>query len=353
MIPRDVAFHRAETITEAVETWKSLRDAGGNPLFYGGGTEIITLARESKLLPTDLVDIKALQETRVLAVVAGDADESGDDPDAEQAGRTGQATDQLQLGAALPLSTLVDVAPFPLIGLCAAGVADRTLRNSITLGGNICGMLPYREAILPLLLLDAQVESAGPDIPGETRRLPLLECFRKRLLLPEGALVVRFVLDAALVSAVGESAEEESAGGTLEQGERSGGPYGGSEACGFGTRGGWYYRRRTADSRIDYPITTVAMVLLDGRVRIAVSGTWGYPHRALKAEERCGREAGDDISSLTKRNDADLYRLAAEMVDAEDLPVKEDMRARRDYRRELTVQAIADGLSVLSGGVKR
>ncbi|TVR65721.1 MAG: hypothetical protein EA427_17570 [Spirochaetaceae bacterium] len=345
MIPREMAFHRADTVAEAVGAWRAALKANGRPLYYSGGTEIITLTRENKLDPTDLVDIKAIPETRVLAVVRG-----GEDDETDRAGAAPEQSppDQLQLGAALSLNTLVDVDPFPLLAHCAAGVADRTIRNSITLGGNICGMLPYREAVLPFLLLDGMVEIAGGDTgdkgdktdkDADMRRVPLRECFRKRLVLREGELVVRFILDATVLPALEGDAES-------RRKERPGK----STACGFGSRGGWYYQRRTVDSRIDYPIVTLAMVLLDGVVRVATTGTWGYPHRALQAEAVCSAEKGGDFQRLAECSREQLLSLAAGMVDGENLPVKADFRAGREYRRELTVQALAEGLSVLAGG---
>ena len=285
MIARDFVFHRAETVEEAVQAWSEASRAGGSPQYFSGGTEIVTLAREGKQAPTDLVDIKRVPETQVLQ-------EDGED---------------LVLGASLTLNTLADQADLPLTARCAAGVADRTVRNSITLGGNICGMLPYREAVLPFLLLDGQVDLAGPE--GE-RRVSIHDVFRKKLNVREGEFVLGFRLNRAL----------------LEQ-----------------TNSAWFYRRRTSDSRIDYPVVTMAMSLLDGQVRLAVTGTWGYPYRALAAED----VARDAMARGTLRSGS-AEQLAAAMVDAVDLKVKKDMRAGAEYRRELTVQALAEGLAALA-----
>ncbi|MFH2114623.1 MAG: FAD binding domain-containing protein [Spirochaetota bacterium] len=71
--------------------------------------------------------MKSLADTRLLEVKAG----------------------SLALGAALPLSTFEDWPGFPLLSSTIKGVADRTVRNRLTLGGNIAGMLPYREALAP------------------------------------------------------------------------------------------------------------------------------------------------------------------------------------------------------------
>ena len=41
-------------------------------------------------------------------------------------------------------------------------MADHTARGKITLGGNICAQIFYREAVLPFLLADSEVIIAGP-----------------------------------------------------------------------------------------------------------------------------------------------------------------------------------------------
>jgi CO/xanthine dehydrogenase FAD-binding subunit len=72
--------------------------------------------------------------------------------------------EQVVLGAALSLNEVVDSKLFPLLSATCRRIADHTVRNRLTLGGNICGRLPYREAGLPLLVAGAQVEIAGSTI---------------------------------------------------------------------------------------------------------------------------------------------------------------------------------------------
>lgn len=310
MIARDLVFHRTETIGEATEAWSVAQTAGRRPRFFSGGTETVTLTRDGKQNSTDLIDLKSIAETRVLREVEG----------------------ELRLGSSLTLNTFVDRESFPLLGRCATGVADRTVRNSVTLGGNICGMLPYRETVLPFLLLDAQVELAAP---GGTRSASIHDLFWKKMNIGAGEFVVAFRLDCAAVDGIG---------GVSDSMKRLLDP---TVAGGHGLRGGWYYRRRTAEARIDYPITTLGIVVLDGELRIAVSGTWKYPYRAVEAEAVYRREASHSAPAPTR---AGFRRLATAMIDAVDLSVKEDMRAGADYRRELTIQALADGLAFLRAG---
>lgn len=305
MIARDLVFYRPETVQDAVDAWRAARDAEKKPQYYAGGTEIATLAREGKQNTTDLVDTKHIPETRVMeGVDAADGHE-------------------LVLGASLTLNMVIDGCGSPLLAACARGIADRTVRNSITLGGNICGMLPYREAVLPFLLLDGEVELAGTE---GVRRVPIREVFRKKLQQRDDEFVVRFVLGRELLQGIGAIRHPATTAHA--------GAYGAIRLAGSGPRGGWFYYRRTTESRLDYPLTTVTMARTDGELRLAISGTWGYPHRVSEAETLFA----DGALSGSYRD------RAVAMVDAVDLKIKQDMRATRDYRRELTIQAIELGL---------
>lgn len=130
MIPYEVAYTRVETPEEAVAVWNDAVGAGEKPVFFGGGTEIVTLARENKLKVDRVIDYKRIPEARQIP--------SG--------GTAGAAGDRLVWGSALRLSEVTDGGRCGLLSRCCAGIADRTVRNSITLGGNICGMLQIGRA---------------------------------------------------------------------------------------------------------------------------------------------------------------------------------------------------------------
>jgi CO/xanthine dehydrogenase FAD-binding subunit len=70
----------------------------------------------------------------------------------------------------------------------ASEVTDQTARNKITIGGNICGRIIYREAVLPFLLADGQVLLAGP---GGFRTMPINQIFDQTLQLEQGELLVQ------------------------------------------------------------------------------------------------------------------------------------------------------------------
>ncbi len=333
MIPFEFDFVRAESVEEAAAAWRDAERAGKSAAYFGGGTELVTLARDAKRRFDVAVDYKAVHEAR----------------------RAARESDSYVLGSALRLSDLTDRAGAGLVGYCCRGVADRTARNSITLGGNICGQLAYREAVLPFLLLDGSVEVASTD----GRRWEYLrDLFDKRLRLDAGELAVAWAIPADTLAGLGLlDVGDPSGGGGNVQTERADLGYGAVAAVGSGGRGAWYYCRRTRESRLDYPLATVAVASIDGVVRVAVAGAWGYPARALRVEEVLNAEsvvadalAAAGSGSSVEIDGPSLRRVVGRALDAEERPFKQDQRGSREYRREMTIRAVTDGIVALSGG---
>ncbi len=313
MIPYHVRYLRAETAEEAVQAFQAASEAGEQPCYFAGGTEIVTMARDRKLTAQTLIDIKRIPETRLV-----------EDNDGE-----------LWFGAGLTLNELVEHDEPRLLGEAARAVADHTVRNSITLGGNIAGNLPYREAVLPFLVFDGTTELVGPK---GSRTVALRDVFDKRLQLGPGELALRFALPT--------DARERAT----------------------------FYRRRTRDSRVDYPLVTVCMARFEGGLRFAVSGVFAYPIRSAAAEQALNAAlAGGDamrqgaasqgaasqgaagLGSDAPAGSAGDYRTieataAEQAVAALPRTVVTDMRASAAYRRALLTQAIADGIQALHGG---
>lgn len=270
MIPFDVEYVRASSLDEAVAAWSEAKEQGKSARYYGGGTELVTAARDGKLTFDRLIDVKRIPELVQLDLGHG------------------------VLGAAVRLTALREQTALPLLARCAGGIADRTVRNSITLGGNLLSMLPYRETALPLLLFDATLELHGP---GGGRTVAASEIYDKRFVLEAGELLVAVRLD-----------------------ERSPG----------------FYERVTKDARVDYPLATVALASVDGAVRLAFTGACGYPVRSAAAEAALNERAS---------------RPAAERADAAVGSITdrfwEDMRAGAEYRKARLTGAIAKGLLAL------
>ena len=242
MIAGDVNYLKATNAEEALTLWK----AGRHSRYLAGSTEILTLSKKLGYPVHTLIDIKALAETR-------------------NAGpQTGPRGEGYYFGAALTLNEVEDTGAFPLLSATVRKVADHTIRNRLTLGGNVCGMLPYREAVLPLLLADAEVHSLGPE--GGYRVRNLRWCFDKRLALDPGELVLGFWVGA---SALGAS---------------------------------WFHDRKTRTGPVDYPLVTIC-ALKNATVEIAVTGAHPFPvlwptTAEVKGDQRASAEYRTHLLTL-------------------------------------------------------
>lgn len=205
-----------ETAEEAVAAFKDEVEAGRKPVYYAGGTEVTTLRRRRKIHYDTLIDLKGIAAAVELGTEEG----------------------VLRLGAVLPLNRVIDSGLFPLFSRVASGVADWTVRNRLSVGGNVAGRLPYREAVLPLLVTSASAVIVGP---GGRRSEPLAECFNKRLKLGEGEFVLRFEVPEA----------------TLND------PF--------------HAVRRTGHSAVDYPIVHAVGALTAEGPRLAAAGLCAFP----------------------------------------------------------------------------
>jgi CO/xanthine dehydrogenase FAD-binding subunit len=208
-----------------------------------------------------------------------------------------QEENELIFGAALTLNEVIEADCFPLLRQ-ASMIVDHTVRNRLTLGGNIAGMLPYRETVLPLLLADATARLAGPA--GE-RIVPLAEVFSKCLRLAPGEVLAQVRVPKGMSS----------------------------RAC--------FYRRRVRKGRFDYPLVTTCFLQANGALRMAVSGAFSFPLRCSEAEQ----VLNDVMIPLAQR--------PAAVVAAIPHPIVADMRASAAYRRMLFERCIGEALEALEG----
>src|SRR4051812_47722981 len=141
MLPFAFDYYKPATLKEAVDLYQYLDQHGKQPMFFSGGTELITLGRIDLAYTEAVIDIKDIPECNVMQV-------SGE---------------HLLLGSTLSLTKIEEANLFPLLTKTASQVADHTARGKISLGGNICARIFYREAVLPFLLSDSQVLIVGPE----------------------------------------------------------------------------------------------------------------------------------------------------------------------------------------------
>lgn len=276
MISFDFDFYKAETIEEALELYKKLKEAGKKVLYYAGGTEIVTSFRKESIRADALIDLKNIDECT--SILKND--------------------EYLYYGSALNLNTIIDTNYFPMLSQISRKIADHTVRNALTLGGNICGRLPYREAVLAFMLSDSTCIIAGE---GGLREVAFNEAYDKRLILKEGEFLVAIKVKRSSIS------ED------------------------------YFTQRKVKIGNIDYPIVHIAMVKAEGKIFSAYSGVTGFPIRTDELDDILG-EAGSSSD------------IANQLINSFPYPIRDDIKASKSFRTKLLFEAVKSGLDVLGGG---
>lgn len=224
MIPFDFDYYKPETIKEAVQLFIELSYKGKQPLYYGGGTEIISMARACNVYTEAIIDIKGISECNIQEI----------------------RNNKLILGSTVTLTQIAEANLFPLLSLAVQRIADHTIQDKITLGGNVAGTIIYKEGVLPLLVANSQVVIATSN---GTKQVPLKEVFHKKIRLKDGEFIVNFIVDERFLSL----------------------PY--------------LHVKRTKSDKIDYPLITLAALKDRNKINIAFSGVCDYPFRSSLIEE--------------------------------------------------------------------
>lgn len=224
MIPFDFEYYRPDTIEEALGAHRQLLTEGKDPVYYGGGSELISMARVDSRTFGAVIDLKRIPEC----------------------GRMEYHGRDLFLGSALTLSAIIEADYFPLLSKTAGRIADHTMQCKITLGGNLAASIIYRETALPLLLAGARAICAGPE---GLRECAFEALFQSRPRLLEGEFLVGVSVDQSFFEL----------------------PY-----C---------HMKKTRNEKIDYPLLTAACLKKDGRLRIGFSGLTDGPFRDKRLEE--------------------------------------------------------------------
>ncbi len=224
MIAHDFAYYRPDTLKEAYGLYRELVALNNAPVYYAGGSEVITMSRAGSILPGAVIDLKAIPECAHMGFSEG----------------------SLLIGACVTLSAIAESKMFPMLGTTVGRIADHTNQCRITLGGNVCGTIIYRESVLPLLLTDCSVYVWG--VNGE-RKVPIKDVFRQSVLLKTGEFITRFAIDQKWLGA----------------------PY--------------IHVKKTKNEKIDYPLLTLVAVRDGRRIRMAFSGLCEFPFRSATIED--------------------------------------------------------------------
>ena len=223
MIPYTFDYYRPDTIEEAVLLHQELDAAGKNPLYYSGGSEIISMARVNNISTKAVIDLKAIPECIVLENHAG----------------------YLYVGSSVTLSAISESNLYPLLTKACGRIADHTMQCKITIGGNVCGTIIYKESILPLFLSDSSVVIAATD---GIKKVSIHKIFDKTLRLKKGEFIIQFMIEEKhlLLS--------------------------------------HYHIKKTKNEKIDYPLLSLAAVHEEGNIKVAFSGLCEFPFRSAKIE---------------------------------------------------------------------
>lgn len=232
MIPYDFSYYRPDNIKEAVDTFKQLDEMGMNPVYYSGGTEIITMARVNNIQMGGVIDLKNIPECRELLYRGS----------------------KLIIGSCVTLNEITESGLFPLLGKTVSRIADHTVQCKVTIGGNIAGTIIYKEGILPFLLSDSSFVIAG--ING-IRKAPIIQVFDQRLNIQRGEFILQIITDSDYVLA----------------------PY--------------VHVKKTKVEKIDYPLLTVASLKKNNGIRVAFSGLCNFPFRSEDMEKELNDNNAD------------------------------------------------------------
>ncbi len=276
MIPFNFEYYKPSSLSEADGLFQTLYAQGKQPLYYSGGTEIITLARLDQLRTGAVIDIKGIPECNALHMHPG----------------------LLVIGAAVPLTAVSDSGLFPLLGKTCDEIADRTARNKITLGGNICGQFMYREAILPLLLSDSTLVVFGPT---GVRKVPVHQALVEQARLHCGELIVQARIRPVY------------------------------------TRLPFVSVKKRRIGSVGYPVVTLAALKKDGQIRVALSGVCAFPFRSLPMET----VLNETIAPVESRVQQAIRLLPAPLLD--------DTEASAEYRAFVLRNTLADAVQALEG----
>ncbi|SRR6056297_154473 len=277
MISFDFDYYQAANAEEAVEKYLELKNKNKNVSYYNGGTEIVTYARKDKMNFDALIDIKNIPACSVLK----------------------EDDNKVIMGASVSLNEIAEKNYFPLLSKSSEVIADHTTRNHITLGGNLTGRLPYKEALLPLLVAEAKVTTINKD--GYQTR-PITEVFDKRMALDQEEILLQIIVDK----------------------DKTKLPY--------------YQTRKVKQSEIDYPILHIAALKENEQIKFALSSLCPFPFRDENLEE------------IINDNSLEKTEKINEIVNNLPVPINSNLRGGKEYKEMLFRNSLDACLDSLGGG---
>lgn len=224
MIGFNFEYYKPDTVDEAMELFKKLDSMGKKPIYYGGGTEFISMARMNNVYSEGVIDIKGITQCNTITL----------------------NEENLIIGSGVTLSQIAESNYYPLLSLVVKRIADHTIQGKITLGGNLAGTIIYKESSLPLMLSNAEITIAGKN---GIRNIKMKDLFNKKIKLFNGELIVKVTIEREYLSLPN------------------------------------IHIKRTKNEKIDYPLITIIAQKYKGNLNIAFSGLCEYPFRSIEMED--------------------------------------------------------------------
>ncbi|GLC82710.1 FAD binding domain-containing protein [Lacrimispora brassicae] len=216
MIPFDFDYYKPESMEEAFDCYHDLILNNKKPLYYGGGTEIISMARVNNIEFDAVIDLKGIPECNELEISDG----------------------KFRIGTAQTLTNIAEYNAYPLLSQTIKRIADHTIQGKITIGGNLAGTIKYREAALPLMISDCSLQVMTQ---GGLVQVPFLQAFKGKLQLKKGEFLVSVLIEEEDLNL----------------------PYN--------------HVKKTKIEKIDYPLITMAALKNKKAVKAAISGYGDNP----------------------------------------------------------------------------
>lgn len=216
MIPFDFDYYKPDSLEEALGCYHDLLLNNKKPLYYGGGTEIISMARVNSINFDAVIDLKGIPQCNQLELSDG----------------------KLRIGAAQTLTNIAEHNAYPLLSKSIKRIADHTIQGKITIGGNLAGTIKYREAALPFMISDCTLQVMTQ---GGLVSLPFLQAFDGKLKLKKGEFIVSIMIEEDNLYL----------------------PYN--------------HVKRTRMEKIDYPLITMAAVKYKKAAKAAITGYGNNP----------------------------------------------------------------------------
>ena len=163
-------YHKPTSLEEAFQ----LFDTSQGAKFIAGGTDLLVQMRNRVVSPTALVSLRDLEEL--------------------QGVRIGETT---RIGAGTTITDIIEhpelARRFPILVDASRLVGSVQIRNTATIGGNICNSSPCADTVIALLVLDANIRIQNRN---GIREMAIADFFLgpKQNILQQGEILTEIVL---------------------------------------------------------------------------------------------------------------------------------------------------------------